>query len=36
MKIKCVGSRMNVHILAPTSVPFTLTTDGASAKFSTN
>jgi hypothetical protein len=26
MKIKCVDSRMNVHILASTSVPFTLTT----------
>jgi hypothetical protein len=32
LKIKCVGSRVNVNILASTSVPF----DGASAKFSTN
>jgi hypothetical protein len=26
MNIKCVDSRVNVHILASTSVPFTLTT----------
>jgi hypothetical protein len=26
LKIKCVHSRVNVHILASTSVPFTLTT----------
>ncbi len=26
MKIKCVDSRVNEHILASTSVPFTLTT----------
>jgi len=26
LKIKCVDSRVNVHILASTSVPFTLTT----------
>ncbi len=26
LKIKCVDSRMNVHISASTSVPFTLTT----------
>ncbi len=26
LKIKCVGSRVNVHSLASTSVPFTLTT----------
>jgi hypothetical protein len=27
LKIKCVDSRVNVHILASTSVPFTLTTE---------
>jgi hypothetical protein len=26
LKIKCLDSRVNVHILASTSVPFTLTT----------
>ncbi len=26
LKIKCVDSRVNVHILASTSVPFTLST----------
>jgi hypothetical protein len=26
LKIKCVDSRVNVHILDSTSVPFTLTT----------
>jgi hypothetical protein len=26
LKIKCVDSRVNVHILSSTSVPFTLTT----------
>ncbi len=26
LKIKCVDSRLNVHILASTGVPFTLTT----------
>jgi hypothetical protein len=26
LKIKCVDSRVNTHILASTSVPFTLTT----------
>ncbi len=26
LKIKCVESKVNVHILASTSVPFTLTT----------
>jgi hypothetical protein len=36
LEIKCVDSRVNVHILASTSVSFTLTIDGASAKYSTN
>jgi hypothetical protein len=36
LKLKCVDSRMNVPILASTSVPFRYTHDGASAKFSTN
>jgi hypothetical protein len=38
LKIKCVDSRVNVHILASTSVDkcTIYTHDGASAKFSTN
>jgi hypothetical protein len=32
LKIKCVGSRVNVHILDSTSAPFT----HGGAKFSTN
>jgi hypothetical protein len=37
LKIKCVDSRVNVHILASTSVPFSIYTyDGASAKFCTS
>ncbi len=36
LEIKCVDSRVNVHILASTSVSLTLTIDGASDKYSTN
>ncbi len=37
LKIKCEDSRVNMHILASTSVLFIIYThDGASAKFSTN
>ncbi len=36
LKIKCVDSRLNVHILDSTSVPFTLTHDDESATFITN
>jgi hypothetical protein len=37
LKIKCLVSRVNVHIIASTSVPFTLTSHNeASAKLNTN
>jgi hypothetical protein len=36
LKMKCVDSRVNVHSLSSTGVPFTYTDDGASAKFSAN
>jgi hypothetical protein len=36
LKIKCVDSRVNVHSLSSTGVPFTYTDDGASAKLGTN
>jgi hypothetical protein len=35
LKIKCVDSKVNTHILASTKPPI-YTHDGASAKFSTN
>jgi hypothetical protein len=36
LKMKCLDSRVNVHILDSTSVPFTLTTVQVHAKFSPN
>jgi hypothetical protein len=36
LKIKCVDSRVNVHILASESVTFIGIHDGASVNFSTN